>query len=231
MRIAPIALLLIAGLSGCHSTPAVDPVPPAPLVPSLAAPVGVRIPEVVRSYAVGAYIDPDDPSVRHEAHVVQRVESPARWDLRTVVPPPAVAESKAELVPVIKTMATPPAPVVAPPETPSPPPLLEPALAPNAEGIIDLALALPPAVAEGDNPFAVRRSGVAPTREVTLHVAGLVGGANPCALINERLVQVGEIIETLLVVQLEDRSVLLRAGDQLLRVPVSADGVRIRLPL
>ncbi len=71
----------IALLGGCHAprpTPAVDSLP-------VAAPANrneLRIPASVVEYTLGAYVDPKNPLIRHEAHRIQRLETEARWDLR-----------------------------------------------------------------------------------------------------------------------------------------------------
>lgn len=50
----------------------------------------VRVSESVKAYPVGRYLDPKDPNVMHEAHVVYRHEAGASWNLNpnapTVVP-------------------------------------------------------------------------------------------------------------------------------------------------
>lgn len=50
----------------------------------------VRVGETLKSYPVGRYIDPIDPGVMHEAHVVYRNEAGASWNLNpnapTVIP-------------------------------------------------------------------------------------------------------------------------------------------------
>jgi hypothetical protein len=58
----------------------------------------VRYGDVVKSYPVGRYIDPNDPSVMHESHVIYRDESTAKWNLHPNAPVrvplgPAVASS------------------------------------------------------------------------------------------------------------------------------------------
>lgn len=230
MKTTSLPLLLLAGLAGgCQSAPPEkQSAPPLPLVTSHPVPAGVRIPEIVRAYAVGAYIDPEDPSVRHDAHWIQRVESPARWDLRSPLPPPAAVPEPltiaiaAEPSPVVKVTVSEPS---AAPALPSP---LEPALVPNAEGVLDLT-ALASNHREEGNPFAVVP--VANTaREVMLHVSGIIGGMRACAVINDRLVETGDVVESLTVERIEDRSVLMRFGETKLRVPVGESAVRVRLP-
>ena len=46
----------------------------------------VRNAEVIKQYYAGDYIDPNNPSVRHSAHNLQRVEQAAGWNLRPSAP-------------------------------------------------------------------------------------------------------------------------------------------------
>ena len=46
----------------------------------------LRSGEVVKKYYVGAYVDPSHPHVRHDPHMVERVEQTSRWNLRPNVP-------------------------------------------------------------------------------------------------------------------------------------------------
>jgi hypothetical protein len=50
----------------------------------------IRVGETLKSYPVGRYVDPNDPNVMHEAHVVYRKEAGTSWNLNpnapTVVP-------------------------------------------------------------------------------------------------------------------------------------------------
>jgi hypothetical protein len=41
---------------------------------------GVRVPEKIKAYAVGRYVDPADPNVMHERHVVYRKEASPVWN-------------------------------------------------------------------------------------------------------------------------------------------------------
>lgn len=94
-----IAVLVLC--AGCETMPrkatAIQPPPPPPAV----APVSgtdldqtnvekVRVGETLKSYPIGRYVDPQDPNVMHEAHVVYRKEAGADWNLNpnapTVVP-------------------------------------------------------------------------------------------------------------------------------------------------
>ncbi|MBI2512152.1 MAG: hypothetical protein HYV96_09235 [Opitutae bacterium] len=94
-----MALALCAGCETIQpKTVAKAPPPPAPVAP---VPVSgtdldqtnvekVRMSETLKSYPTGRYVDPGDPNVMHEAHVVYRKEAGAAWNLNpnapTVVP-------------------------------------------------------------------------------------------------------------------------------------------------
>lgn len=105
-------------------------------------------------------------------------------------------------------------------------------LAPNAEGVIDLiALAAESATDEAVNPFVVRSAASEKAREVTLRIGGTILGASPCAIINDRLVEVGDSVEGLTVERILVSDVLARVGAHQLRLPVSTQTVRVKLAL
>lgn len=94
-----LLLLPLALLAGCDSVPQGTPVPSSPS--TLMAPVSetdldqhniekVRISETLKAYPMGRVVDPTDPNVMHESHVVYRREADASWNLEpnapTVVP-------------------------------------------------------------------------------------------------------------------------------------------------
>lgn len=259
MKSAETLLAVIAlFLGGCQTAHPPKPVAhvPLPVVDSLStAPTGLRISEVVKTYTLGAYVDPEDPAVRHAAHVIHRIEGAATWNLAAVggesapalgrVPsPPALTQP--EPVVTLEVVSAPAAAVPDPPTaTPAvtvadaPPPLLPPippvdptpVILPNADGLIDLTAIDTANAADDLNPFAVRASSDSATRELVLLVSGVVGGAKPGALVNQRPVEVGERVESLTVERVETDAVVFRSGDRLLRLPVAASGVRIRLAL
>lgn len=151
--------------------------------------------------------------------------------------PPVVSPALEPPTPETITAAPPPAPIATPivavpePVTPHPATTPELALAPNADGVIDLA-ALLTASRDGEvNPFAIRRLPADAVREISLHVQGIVGGATPCALVNRRAVQPPDTIESLTVHRIETDAVVLRHGGHLLRLPVAEKPARVRLPL
>lgn len=91
-----VALTLCASCESPPKTAAV-PAPPAPTTApvsgtdlDLANVEKIRVSETLKSYPVGRYVDPQDPNVMHEAHVVYRKEAGASWNLNpnapTVVP-------------------------------------------------------------------------------------------------------------------------------------------------
>jgi hypothetical protein len=75
----PLYFIPLMFLTACSTTPklVLHPQPPSPLTAGT-----VRYPEIVRTYHVGRYTDPNDDLVMHEQHVVYRVEENTRWDLR-----------------------------------------------------------------------------------------------------------------------------------------------------
>lgn len=102
--IAIVACAVVALCAGCEtlqkkpaagpSAQVLQPAPPvAPVAGSDLDPSNIeniRVGEALKSYPVGRYVDPTDPSVMHEAHVVYRKEAGATWNLNpnapTVVP-------------------------------------------------------------------------------------------------------------------------------------------------
>jgi hypothetical protein len=46
----------------------------------------LRSGEIVKKYYVGAYVDPSHPQVRHDPHMVERIEQRSQWNLRPNAP-------------------------------------------------------------------------------------------------------------------------------------------------
>lgn len=227
-------ILSVLLLAGCQTgaTPPSSAVPARTARPPLPTPApALRTPEIVRTYTIGAYVDPDDPALRHEAHTVQRIESVAAWDLRpageTGAPPahpPGETVAPDSATPPAHAGAAPPPPTAVPAELTLDP---EPALMPNADGVIDLATVAAPATNE-INPFTVRGAPSADARTVELRVTGILAGAKPGAIINGRLLEPGDIVEGLTLKGIEPGGVILASGHHRLRVPVSAEPTRVR---
>lgn len=53
-----------------------------PLVEAPSSLEPLRLPEALRGYWVGPYVDPHDPTIRHDAHRITRLEASAQWNLR-----------------------------------------------------------------------------------------------------------------------------------------------------
>ena len=108
----------------------------------------------------------------------------------------------------------------------------EPAIAPNAEGVIDLAaIEHTGSTNEPVNPFAVRTAPGEKTREVSLLVGGIILSKAPCAVVNERLMQAGDTFEGFEVERIEAGAVIVRSGAHRLRLPVSTTPTRVKLAL
>lgn len=219
-----LLLVFLVGLAGCQSapTPSVLPTPanppiaiqPMPARPVLSpAPVSTGLDLKLRQQA--QYI---------EALISQNDALTAKLAATSVAAPPAVT---------VVPLPAEPLPLPRPPLAPAPVPIpAEPTLTPNADNVIDLVAAVVTEKSgEPVNPFTVRTVPPEAMREVSLHVGGIVAGPMACAVVNDRLVQVGEIVESLAVERIEPDAVLLRHSGKLLRLPVAEKAVRVRLPL
>lgn len=103
-------------------------------------------------------------------------------------------------------------------------------VAPNADGVIDLTV-VSTAPNEPVNPFAVRHLPTEATHEVALQINGIIGGSTPSALVNGRVIQPGEAVESLTLERCEADAAIFRRGEHLLRLPISAQAIRVRLAL
>jgi len=210
------------GLAGCQSPPAPS-VLPAPTKPVATLHPGPIVPVAVPAPATAGL----EQKLRQQAQYIEALISQndaltaKLTATNSAMPPP----------PTVIPLAPNPAPLPRPvPVAPMPP--VEPTLTPNADNVIDLvAFVVTEKPGEPVNPFTVRTVPPEAMREVTLHVGGIVAGPMACAIINDRLVQVGEIIESLAVERIEADAVWLRHSGRLLRLPVSEKSIRVRLPL
>ncbi len=202
----PVILVLLT-FAGCQSAP-----------PSVAPPL--RPPPEVRPVpGETSSVSALERKLRQQAQYLDALLS--QNDALTA----RLAEAGPRTAPVLATPALPPPLAIAGPT----PVAAEPALSPNAEGVIDLtAVTVKPGAAV--NPFAVRAPGDARGRELSLHVSGIIAGPVACAVINERLLVVGDTVESFRVERIEADAVALRLGDQRLRLPVADKPVRVRLP-
>ncbi len=217
-----LLVLLIVGLAGCQSSPAPSVLPAPSTLP--AAPVAPPVRPVAP--AAPATSGPEH-KVRQQAQYIEALISQndaltAKLAATNAAPPSADTSV---------TLPPDPAPVPRPTITLLPV-SAEPTLTPNADNVIDLVAAIVTEKSgEPVNPFTVRTVPPEAMREVSLQVGGIVAGPMACAVVNERLVQVGEIVESLAVERIEPDAVLLRHSGRLLRLPVAEKAVRVRLPL
>ena len=213
---------IFIGLAGCQSTPAPS-VLPAPNKPVVTLPPAPTVPVVVPGPATAGL----EPKLRQQAQYIEALIS--QNDALTA----KITTASSSVPPPPTVVLLPPEPVPLPrPATVSPTLPPEPTLTPNADNVIDLvAFVVSEKPGEPVNPFTVRTVPPEAMREVTLHVGGIVAGPMACAVINDRLVQVGEIIESLAVERIEADAVLLRHSGRLLRLPVAEKSTRVRLPL
>jgi hypothetical protein len=204
-------------LAGCQVAPSVPP----SLLP--ARPVVAPQPAAVAPVAPGA---PDlAAKVRHQTQYIEALLSQIEA-LKSGLPSKTMPSIPATGGPTIPLAVNPP-PAVAPvgPRVAAE----EPALVPNADGVIDLTATTTKA-GEPVNPFAVRAAPEGAGREVLVHVSGLIAGPKPCAVVNERLVETGDSVEPFRVERIDPEAVLLRLGERRLRLPLSDKPVRVRLP-
>lgn len=212
-------ILLTLGLAGCQA------VTPVPALPVLAKPAPDLRPAMTAPPA------PMNPAlalkIRQQTQYIEALVSQNE----------ALAAQLASAAPAgTAVTATAGKPLSTANPTPVPPPApaapVEPTLMPNADGIIDLtAVTADPKQGEPVNPFAVRTMSPESAREVTLHVSGILAGAVPCAIINDRPVQSGEAVESLLLERIEPDAVWLRFSGHRFRLPPSEKPTRVRLPL
>lgn len=213
---------IVLGLAGCQSAPAPS-VLPAPTKP-VAAIQPLPSPAVAPLAPTSAVLE---QKLRQQAQYIEALISQndalmAKLTAAnsTTPPPPSVIPLPPEPAPLPR------------PATVSPTPPSEPTLTPNADNVIDLAAVVATEKpGEPVNPFTVRTVPPDAMREVTLRVSGIVAGPTACAIINDRLVQSGEIVESLAIERIESEAVFLRREGQRIRLPVSEQPVRIRLPL
>jgi hypothetical protein len=257
MRNAEVLILItVLALSGCQTPPPARPIPVRPVTsPPIVTPSQVRAPELVRTYTLGAYVDFDDPNVRHEGHVIHRLEGAATWNLSPTKPEPVLAAAEIRPVPPLPLpmptatlqVISSPAPVpppIAPPVAPAPPPPppavvspvvttpvvadSSPVVVPNVDGLVDLTAIAATSNTDDANPFAVRATGPDAFREISVLVSGVMAGPTQGALVNNRPLFAGENLDSLTLVRVEADAAIFRAGDHLLRLPVTATALRVR---
>lgn len=76
-----LALIPLLFVASCASQRATSLTVRPLIVPVVESTDAVRYAEVIRSYHVGRYVDPNHPALMHEQHPVYRVEASTRWNL------------------------------------------------------------------------------------------------------------------------------------------------------
>lgn len=207
-----ILILALLILAGCQSAPPVTPAvttePPPAVSSAPAAPSPTPLERKVRQQA--QYID---ALLSQNSALAAKLAAAAQ-------PPAAVPVPFPALVPVV--------PVAVASSAPAPVSESEPTLSPNADGIIDLTA---PTVTPGEpvNPFMVRSGTAEGVREILLHVSGIIAGPRACAVINERLMQAGDSMESFTVERIDSDAVTLRQAAGRLRLPLAEKPVRVRV--
>ena len=235
--------LLSLLLAGCQTMPpVVKPLPDAPPLRAKPENYADRAPRATAPAPPEATsVAPGEPSVPPaqviEALMAQNDALTARLHARensaTGTPPPAPAAAATPAI-AEPPAAEPPPPTRLPAPAESAPPAASvtpseptPLLAPNAEGVIDTtALAASGAPA---NPFAVRTLPTAAVREVSFAVQGIIQGARLCALINGRVAEAGDAVESLRLTRLEPEALVLSGDGFAINLPLGATRVRLAL--
>ena len=219
-----LLIALVVGLAGCP-TPTPSQVLPAPAKPVAAIPPPPSPPAPAPALApTSASLE---QKLRQQAQYIEALIS--QNDALTA----KLAGANGGTPPPRTAVPLPPEPLPVPRPAPLAPTLpVEPILTPNAENVIDLvAVIVAEKPGEPVNPFMVRTVPPEAMREVSVHVGGIVAGPAACAVVNDRLVQAGETIDSLAVERIEPDAVLLRHSGRLLRLPVTEQPTRVRLPL
>lgn len=218
--------LLLLTLCGCRTTTPVATLPaPTPPVPVRPQPV----PTVASMPPARPASTPPDQKSRQQAQLIEALinQNEALTARLAALPAvPATTPTASDAV------AAPPSPVVPTAASVPVPATADPAITPNAEGIIDLAaIELTGSADEPVNPFAVRTAPGEKSREMSLLVGGIILGKTPCAMVNERLLQAGDSLEGFMVERIEAGAVIIRFGAHRLRLPVSTTPARVKLSL
>ena len=140
-------------------------------------------------------------------------------------PPKAPAPPPALAAPVNDVAL--PANTIAAPSAAEPPAQSPPLLVPNADGVIDTTVLN--ASGNPTNPFAVRTLPADAVREATFVVGGIFQGGSPCALINGRVAEVGDLVESLRLTRISPEALVLTGDGFTINLPLGSTKVRLAL--
>lgn len=225
----PFLHFLLLPLCGCHTAAPVAPLPaPVPVKTVRPQPAPTIAPATPLPRPIPTA---SEPKYRQQAQLIEALIDQndaltARLTAMQATPPAAPAIPTPDSVTPTQPIAVPMTPIV-------PAPVADDStITPNADGVIDLvAVEHAGTTDEPVNPFAVRATPNEKAREVSLLVGGIIMGAAPCAMVNERLVQSGDHIERFVVEQIAADALIVRFGGRRLRLPVSTVPTRVKLPL
>jgi hypothetical protein len=144
--------------------------------------------------------------------------APAKMPKPEAAPPPPAAPVSSAAPAASAVVAQPAA------EAPSAP---TPLLMPNADGVIDTTVLSAPG--NPPNPFAVRTLSADAVREVTFVVDGIFQGDSPCALVNGRVAEVGDLVESLRLTKITPAALTLTGDGFAINLPLGATKVRLAL--
>jgi len=231
MKSLPLTVALML-LAGCRTpAPQLLPLPkPVPEPKAIAAPI-TPVP------AVTPVINPaTEQRLKQQRQMIEALMSQndaLTAKLSTPVSEPASVQAPTSPSSVVivenpRVTVTEPTPLLVP--VPMPPAVAVTFVAPNADGVIDLTV-VSTSPNEPVNPFAVRHLPAGATHEVALQINGIIGGSTPSALVNGRVIQPGEAVESLTLERCEADAAIFRRGEHLLRLPISTQAIRVRLAL
>jgi hypothetical protein len=80
LALLPLALLAACATQSERMPPMIGTAIPGTMLPSEGL-ESVRYSENIKAYNVGRYVDPNNRRVMHDAHIVYRVETTAKWNL------------------------------------------------------------------------------------------------------------------------------------------------------
>ncbi len=231
MKSLPLTVALMF-LAGCRTpVPQLLPLPkPVPEPKAIAAPTA---PAPTVTPVINPAIEQRLKQQRQmiEALMSQNDALTAKLNAPMSAPAPAPASILPKPVVTVenpRATVTEPAPPLVPVSIP--PAAVVVFVAPNADGLIDLTVVSTPSN-EPVNPFAVRHLPTEAAREVVLQISGIIGGTSPSALVNGRVIQTGESVESLTLERCETDAAIFRRGEHWLRLPIGTQPVRVRLAL
>jgi len=220
----PLLLSLLL-LAGCQTrpmklpAPVPEPLPIAKTPPPPAPPAEAETPLQRATQLVEALTSQNDALAARLRTAESRAAAPAPESSK----PEAAVPSLAPIPALVASAA--PGSTTAATTAPSDPATW---LVPNADGIVDLTAVANESEAGPVNPFAVRVTPTSAVTETTLTVQGVVRAGKACALVNERLLEVGESVEQCRLTRIEPDAAIFAVGEKTMRLPFGEKPVRVR---